>query len=289
MLTKIGDALTGWAPRSGGGGDPLSVVRSAWRGLVGADVARAAQPVAIANESLIVLTSSSAWSHQLAFLAPQILRGIRDLGLAPVICQLRFRVGTIRVKPGPRLRPALPPAYPISAGVPSRRPAPRDAAEALSRFRAVVERSRSAHRLRGGSFCPVCAAPTAGGERCGPCAQWARAELEARCQRLMFDAPWLRPQDVLDTLPGLDAAAYDAIRRRLLRAWWDELALARKRAALPRPIAPDRVRLRKIASSYVLLETKLDPHRLEMDSPVRRNALGDLYDFIRSVEGESHA
>jgi len=27
-----------------------------------------------------------------------------------------------------------------------------------------------------------------------------------------------------------------------------------------------------------------DPNRLELDSPVRRNALGDLYDFIREVE-----
>jgi hypothetical protein len=89
---------------------------------------------------------------------------------------------------------------------------------------------------------------------------------------------------VLDALPELDPAAYDAIRRGLLRSWWDEMALARKRAALPRPIAPDRTRLRKIASSYVLLETKLDPNVLEMDSPVRRNALGELYEFIRSVE-----
>jgi hypothetical protein len=62
------------------------------------------------------------------------------------------------------------------------------------------------------------------------------------------------------------------------------MALARKRAALPRPVAPDRVRLYKIASSYVLLETKLDPNRLDLDSPVRRNALGDLYDFIRALE-----
>jgi len=88
----------------------------------------------------------------------------------------------------------------------------------------------------------------------------------------------------LTVVPGLDAAGYDAIRRRLLRSWWDEMMLARKRASLPRPVAPDRARLRKIASSYVLLETKIDPNRLEMDSPVRRNALGDLFDFIRSVE-----
>jgi hypothetical protein len=60
--------------------------------------------------------------------------------------------------------------------------------------------------------------------------------------------------------------------------------MAQKRAALPRPIAPDRGRLRRIASSFVLLETKLDPNRLELDSAVRRNALGELYDFIRCIE-----
>jgi hypothetical protein len=34
----------------------------------------------------------------------------------------------------------------------------------------------------------------------------------------------------------------------------------------------------------VLLETRIDPNRLELDSPVRQNALGDLYGFIRTVE-----
>jgi hypothetical protein len=164
------------------------------------------------------------------------------------------------------------------------RPAPATAHEAFLRYRATVDRARSAHAARGGTFCRTCAAPIARGERCVPCAQWAHAEVEARCQRLLFDAPWLSPEDVLETLPELEAAAYDGIRRQLLRGWWDEMILARKRAALPRPIAPDRARLRKIASSYVLLETKLDPNRLEMDSPVRRNALGALYDFIRDVE-----
>ena len=54
-----------------------------------------------------------------------------------------------------------------------------------------------------------------------------------------------------------------------------------------RPI--DRVRVRKLASSYVLLETRISPNRLELDSPVRANALGDLYVFIREVEAASAA
>jgi hypothetical protein len=285
VLTRIGEALGSWTPRSSGG-DPLTVIRSAWIQLVGVDVARAAQPVAIANDTLVVITTSSAWSHQLTFLEPQILRGIRELPQLPVIVRLRFRVGTLRGNSRGAVR-TVPPAAHNAGPSAGRRPAPADPPEALARFRAVVERSRAMHRVRGGDFCSACAAPVARAGRCVPCADWERAALEARCQRLMFDAPWLPPREVLETLPGLDASAYDAIRRKLLRSWWDEMTLARKRAALPRPIAPDRARLRKIASSYVLLETKLDPNRLELDSPVRRNALGDLYDFIRTVETQA--
>ncbi len=281
MLTRIGDALGVWTPRRSGG-DPLAMIRAGWTQLVGLDVARAAQPVAIANESLVVLTNSSAWSHQLMFLEPRILRGIHELVPAAGVERLRFRVGTIRSRPG---GPIAPRTAVRDGKTAAALPPPRDPADALARFRSVVMIARAAHAARGGGFCTDCAAPVARAvQRCVPCADWARSLLEARCRRLLFEAPWLRPQDVLDTLPGLDAAAYDGIRRQLLRSWWDEMKLARKRAELPRPVAPDRARLRKIASSYVLLETKLDPNRLEMESPVRRNALGDLYDFIRSVE-----
>jgi hypothetical protein len=103
-----------------------------------------------------------------------------------------------------------------------------------------------------------------------------------QCERILFDAPWLDPEAVITQVDGLTAEAYDRIRRRLLRAWVDELRLARKRHAVKAEI--DRIRIRKLASSYVLLETRIDPNRLELDSPVRQNALGDLYAFIREVE-----
>ena len=280
VLIKLGAALSGWVPRSGGG-DPLAVVRAAWPELVGPDVARAAQPVAIAGETLVVITSSSSWSHQLAFLEPQIMRGLRTLDTKHGIARLRFRVGTIRAQ---RREVPAPAGVHRRSATGAQQREPRNAGEALARFRAAVERSRAAHQAAGGSFCQTCAAPIARGSECVSCHDWANQELRARCQRLLFDAPWLTPQEVLDTVPGLDATMYDAIRRQLLRAWYDEMKLAAKRAALPRPIAPDRARLRKIASSFVLLETKIDPKQLEMDSPIRRNALGDVYEFIRSVE-----
>ncbi len=89
---------------------------------------------------------------------------------------------------------------------------------------------------------------------------------------------------MLALVEGLTPDAYDAIRRRLLRSWWDEMRRAAKLHALRQPV--DRVRLRKLASSFVLLETRIDPNRLEMDSPLRKNALGEIYDFVRKIEAD---
>jgi hypothetical protein len=282
MLTKLGEAVGGWKPHATPGGDPLTAIRAAWTSLVGIEVARAAQPVAIANDAVVVLTASGSWSHQLAFLEPEIVRGIRALAEGGGITRLRFRVGTIR-KPvrGTQSAPARRPRRAAQSVLEA---PPTTIAEALARFRATVARTSDAHRAAGGAFCETCGGAIERGKQCVPCRQSLQRAREEQCERLLYEAPWLRPEDVMTAVAGLDAPAYDAIRRRLLRAWWDEMALARKRASLPKPVAPDRSRLRKIASSYVLLETKIDPNRLEMDSPVRRNALGDLYDFIRSVE-----
>lgn len=283
-MLKLGEALGGWSPRTGAVGDPLATVRGAWGGIVGADTARAAQPVAIAGDTLVIVTTSSAWSHQLSFLEPEILRGIAALPGASGIVRMRFRIGTIRVPGGHG--PVATAARKRAQRRPTAAPA-ATLAEAIVRLRTTIDRSRAQHAAGGGTFCRRCAAPIERGHTCEPCAQGEQRAREFACERLLFEAPWLAPEAVLASVAGLRAEAYDAIRRRLLRAWWDEMALARKRASLPRPVAPDRVRLRKIASSYVLLETKIDPNRLEMDSAVRQNALGDLYAFIRSVEQES--
>jgi len=89
-------------------------------------------------------------------------------------------------------------------------------------------------------------------------------------------------EQVLALVGGLTAETYDATRRQLLQAWWDELRRAEKLYKLRQPL--DRERLRKLASSFVLLHTQIDPNRLEMDSAVRKNALGELYDFVRAIE-----
>jgi hypothetical protein len=279
-VLRLGAVLDGWRPKPGPGSDPLVAVRAAWSELVGADVARAAQPVAIDREqTLVVLTTSSAWSHQLAFLEPEIVRGLRALPELHALIRLRFRVGKLRPRAtshdgvsGPRhATDAVP-----------REPPAKTLDDALARLRRSVERTRAAHRAQGGTFCALCEAPVDAGPTCRPCREDDLRRRRFACERLLFEAPWLTPQEVIDAIEGLDADAYDGIRRRLLRTWWDELRRAKALHKLRQPV--DRVRLRKLASSFVLLETRIDPNRLEMDSAVRMNALGDLYDFVREIE-----
>jgi len=280
-VLSLGSVLDGWRPKPGAGGDPLMAVRAAWSELVGTDVARAAQPVAIEREqTLVVLTTSSAWSHQLAFLEPEIVRGLRALPDTPALTRLRFRVGKLRARPaarggagGPRhatgdMPPSVPPAKTLD--------------DALARLRRSVERTRAAHRARGGTFCALCEVPVDAGTTCRPCREDDLRRRRFACERLLYEAPWLTPEEILAAIEGLSADAYDTIRRRLLRSWWDELRRAQTLHKLRQPV--DRVRLRKLASSFVLLETRIDPNRLEMDSAVRMNALGELYDFVREIE-----
>jgi len=282
-VLKLGSVLDGWRPKPGPGSDPLVAVRAAWADLVGADVARAAQPVAIERDTLIVLTPSSSWSHQLAFLEPEILRGLRALPEARDLTRLRFRIGKAR-RPVP-IRDGLGGPRRSTADLPGEPPA-KTLDEALARLRGAVNRTRSAHRTNGGAFCTSCAAPVdAGTPMCRPCADDDERRRRYACERLLFEAPWLSSDDVLGAVGGLTPEAYDAIRRRLLQSWWDELWRANKLHKLRQPL--DRVRLRKLASSFVLLETRIDPNRLEMDSAVRKNALGDLYEFVRAIETRS--
>jgi Dna[CI] antecedent, DciA len=276
VLTKLGSALTGWRPSNGPAGDPLTTIRAAWAEIVGDDVARAAQPVALSGTALVVVTASGAWSHQLSFLEREIVRSIVALGV-PGVERLRFRIGTIRAARGTGGRRLVRAA----AGSPTAGK-PLTTADAVARFRAVVERRRNAHRAAGGAFCALCGSAIAGGNACRPCTDAGERAQTEQCERILFEAPWLDPESVITQVAGLTAGAYDGIRRRLLRAWVDELRLARKRHAVKAPI--DVVRIRKVASSYVLLETRIDPNRLELDSPVRKNALGDLFAFIREVE-----
>ena len=279
-MLKLGSVLDAWRPKPGPGTDPLVAVRAAWVELVGADVARAAQPVAIERDALVVVTASSAWSHQLAFLEPEIVRGLRALPETQELTRLRFRVGKLRRPIAVRDGPGGPrrASGPVAAEPPA-----KTLDDALARLRRAVDRTRAAHRARGGAFCALCdASIDAGTSMCRPCRDDDARRRRFACERLMFEAPWLGSEQVLALVGGLTAESFDATRRHLLQAWWDELWRAHKLHKLRQPL--DRERLRKLASSFVLLQTQIDPKRLEMDSAVRKNALGELYDFVRAIE-----
>ncbi len=279
-MLKLAGVLDTWRPKPGPGSDPLVAVRAAWVELVGADVARAAQPVAIERDALVVITASSAWSHQLAFLEPEIVRGLRALPETQALVRLRFRVGKLRRPLAVRDSPGGPRR---ASGSVAAEPPAKTLDDALARLRRAVDRSRAAHRARGGVFCALCdASIDAGSAMCRPCRDDDARRRRFACERLMFEAPWLGSEQVLALVGGLTAEIYDATRRQLLQAWWDELWRANKLYKLRQPL--DRERLRKLASSFVLLHTQIDPNRLEMDSAVRKNALGELYEFVRAIE-----
>ncbi|MEA2687757.1 MAG: hypothetical protein QOD51_364 [Candidatus Eremiobacteraeota bacterium] len=278
-MLKLGSVLDAWRPRPGAGSDPLVAVRAVWPELVGSDVARAAQPVAIERDVLIVLTTSSAWSHQLAFLEPEIVRGLRAIPETRELIRLRFRVGKLRRPIAVRDGPGGPRR---ATGVAAAEPPAKTLDDALARLRRAVERTRNAHRAQGGGFCALCDAAIDGGSMCRPCRDDEARRRRMACERLLFEAPWLGSEELLALVDGLTAEVYDTSRRQLLKAWWNELWRANKLHKLRQPL--DRVRLRKLASSFVLLQTQIDPNRLEMDSAVRKNALGELYDFVRDIE-----
>jgi hypothetical protein len=211
------------------------------------------------------------------------VRGLRALPEARGLTRLRFRIGKLRRPVPVRSGPGGPRR---ATGDVAAEPPAKTLDDALARLRRAVERTRGAHKANGGAFCALCDAPVdAGTPMCRPCRDDDERRRRYACERLMFEAPWLSSDHVLAAVGGLSPEAYDAIRRRLLRSWWDELWRANKLHKLRQPL--DRVRLRKLASSFVLLETRIDPNRLEMDSAVRKNALGELYDFVRTIETAS--
>lgn len=84
----------------------------------------------------------------------------------------------------------------------------------------------------------------------------------------MFEAPWLGYTGTAELVDGLTPAEYDATRNRLLSRWWEALTRAREAKRLSRD-----GRERTIASSYVVLKSKLPPEAI--DPATLRNVLGD--------------
>jgi len=259
-LRRLRAAIVEWSPGSGTQLEPLAAVMAAWPAIVGGDVAAHTRPAELVRDTLVIVTRSSAWSQQLSFLTDDVLRGLQGIPELRGVTRLRFRIGAVRQTRRARRGVAVArsgvraaPQAPISADA--------SAAQVLSRLAASVAARRSA-----GPSCPNCGAARDEVGLCAPCASVPVARRMAATTRLMYDAPWLGFAGMRALVDGLSATEYEAWRHALLARWWEMLTRARwaKRATALE---------RRVASSYVLLQSGLEPDRVT--PAVVRNLLGD--------------
>ena len=275
-MKPLRSALASWQPGAAVDADPLLQIKAAWRDAVGEDVASNSRPLEIAGEALLVVTRSSAWSQQLAFLSDRILDGLHErTGIRPA--RLRFRVGRVNES---RARPAGPAPRPRTRKLPeSREPAPT-LEDAVERFRADVLSLQRAKTAAGWKECVRCGVRIlpSSGPFCVPCENAHAQERDATVARLLYEAPWLGYTGIAALVEGLTHREYESIRLRLLRRWHDSLERVRRTGGKHLT-----TRDRMIASSYVLLKSELDPERIA--PAVVRDLLGDeLHDIFYGSE-----
>lgn len=270
-MKPLKSALSAWEPQLGLHGDPLLALRAHWPSIVGPDVAANSRPAEFAQDSLLIVTRSSAWSQQLGFLSERILAAVRERSNVSLE-RLRFRVGRL-VETGnvPARRHVLA----RRSGQDARDPAPSLEA-AVARFKhdvAAAQRAKANAGWKECSRCGVRIVPSSG-PRCVPCENVRLQERDARVARLLFEAPWLGYAGIAPLLDDLKPHEYQLVRLQLLRRWKD--ALERVRRSGGRSLS---TRDRMIASSYVLLKSELDPERIA--PAVVRDLLGDeLHDIF---------
>lgn len=264
-MKPLGQALGKWKPQALPAQDPISILQAEWPHIVGEDVAANTRPAEIVRDALLVITRSSAWSQQLAFLSERVLQAVQQRANLSVR-SLRFRVGRVRENIGPAV-PRRRRSDSRKAPRRSMEPAPTLEA-AIDRFRADVAAAQRAKADAGWKECVRCGAFTAAGPFCVPCGNAHAQEREAQVARLLFEAPWLRYAGIASLVPGLERREFEAVRLALLRRWRDTLERIR-RSARPRVTMRDR----SIASSYVLLKSQLDPDKIA--AAVVRDLLGD--------------
>lgn len=93
-MDKLGNILPRIVRRQPGGGRLLGIqVASAFRGLLGPDVARLCDEVDLRSGTLVVTTSSPALAHQLRLDAEAIVTRLNAAGLGRKVKNLRVRIG----------------------------------------------------------------------------------------------------------------------------------------------------------------------------------------------------
>ncbi|MGH7729057.1 MAG: hypothetical protein ACREM2_09720, partial [Vulcanimicrobiaceae bacterium] len=148
----------------------------------------------------------------------------------------------------------------------------RDLDEALARVRRRIVQLRSG----GVRTCLDCAAPLGSddtGVRCAPCAGATRRARRLALERLLFEMPWLRLEEARELLGSVAPGEFEGTRIRLLARWRSQLERARRAGRLSASGLE-----RRVASSYVLLQSRLPPERIGRE--VVRNALGAELDEL---------
>ncbi|MBV8372277.1 MAG: DUF721 domain-containing protein [Candidatus Eremiobacteraeota bacterium] len=280
MLRPLTEALGQWSPREHAGWqkDPLALLAAGWSEIVGDDVARNSHPTRMLDGTLLVTTRSGAWSQQLTFLGDRILAAVHARLPQTSVTRLRFRVG--KVPDAPRMQYPAVSRAPVGRRSSATLPASATSAEAVTRFRRAVDERRRAKRSAGWKECQGCGAFVAPrtGALCVTCANTRAEQRSATAARLLFEAPWLGYAGTAALVEDLTPQDYESIRTRLLSRWWETLMRARASKRLSRD-----GRERTIASSYVVLKSRLAPEAI--DPATLRNLLGDeLYDVIYGTE-----
>jgi Dna[CI] antecedent, DciA len=272
-MRKLSDALSGWAPGDAPvPAEPLLLLQAAWPDIVGAQVAKNSHPARIAAGTLLITTRSSVWSHQLSLLTEHVLQAVSARLPSAEVKQLRFRVGSVparRDEPPGRRR-----AVRVRGSL--ERPPSGSSDEALARFRKEVEQSQRAKRSEGWKACIGCGvlvAPDAA-DLCPTCSAARVKERGEAVARLLLEAPWLGYAGTAALVSGLREVEYEGVRDQLLSRWWEVLVRVRAAKQLSRD-----GRERLVASSYVLLKSKIPPE--EIKPATVRSILGDeLHDLI---------
>jgi hypothetical protein len=267
-VLKLADAIAGWKPAGQSAAqEPIALLEAGWEEIVGTEVAAHSHPARIAGGTLTIATRSSAWSHQLSFLAEHVLRAVTARLPGAGIERLQFRVGRIATR---RVPSAAPVCRTRAARPRDERSEPASSQDALDRFRRDVEERRRTRRAQGWKECLGCGAlvDPAAAELCPACTAAGAQARASAAARLLFEAPWLGFAGTASLVSGLQLAEYEHIRTALLRHWWGILSRAQAAKRLSRD-----GRERLVASSYVLLRSKLPPEDI-MPATVR-SILGD--------------
>jgi hypothetical protein len=246
-------------------GGEAGALAAAWPESVGADVARRTRAATYRDGTLTVLTPSSAWSHQLTFLAPTIIERLRERCPGVDLRRLKFIVATGRsrallVGAAPARSHARTQAHGAGAaaaraGVDAGAAAGESLEELLQRLRRE-QASLDAQRAQAGwRRCATCGCWADAATRtpvCVVCADASRRAADGRIAGAIAGAPWLTFKELREHVPGVDARSYERVRRTLMTQWEQHVFNARQRLRRDALDASDRV----VAWSYAMLATQ---------------------------------